>query len=788
MRYRKVLMLGVGCAVWATASVEAKSTSQAASENKKEKSISASGDAEEVKVTAKNAPDGASGHSAGAGMMPVQTVPKARSAFTRDFIAHQPPTQNTASMIASMPGVAVGRNDPLGLDDQRINLTVRGMAQTEIGYLMDGIPAADPSNYKLYTTQNVDNENLARVDLTQGSASPTSPLYNAVGGELTQTLRTPSDHAGGYADFSGGSYSLDREFFRIDTGEIGHTGIRSYASFSHTHAEDWRGPGYTTRYHMDNKTVKEWGHSGAELLVSYNTTTSFYPRFPTLTQWKQYGTNFNWEKDYIPGSANYYRFQQNVRNAITIGAPMHFDLGHQLTAHLTPYYMHSDGYGDVGSSLSNTGSYYGNIPAGNLNVSPSYNGSFPVSITDTFKENNAGLNASLSWKHGHNTLTVGYWYAYFAQPEAATYAAADANGSIASMSGKYPVVSASGNVLHSYNINFMQQTNTAYIVDEYSALNDRLKLSAAFKESMITRQLTQIMPGLPSYRNGNSDAVPLPQVMASYQITPNDQIFVNGTTGFAEPAGWPSYADFISVATGKQTRGHAQNLKPEYAISEELGYRHHGFVNVNIALFNYNFTNRQVSTTEVVGGTRVSSSINGGGQTSRGATIELGLKPWHHFSPYISGQYIHATIDNNLRASSGDYLRTKGKLAVNTPEFTASVGILYDNGSAFGGLLFNYVGSQYSTFMNDEKMPAYETLNMNLGYRFQSVGFLHRPQIQLNLVNLGLGNKGYLSSTYSVATNAHATTGVYGTAIAASAPTYNVAGGFAGIVSVSSGF
>jgi len=82
-------MLGVGCAVWATAPVEAKSTSPTAPENKKEKSISASGEAEEVKVTANNAPDGASGHSAGAGMMPPQTVPKARSAFTRDFIAHQ---------------------------------------------------------------------------------------------------------------------------------------------------------------------------------------------------------------------------------------------------------------------------------------------------------------------------------------------------------------------------------------------------------------------------------------------------------------------------------------------------------------------------------------------------------------------------------------------------------------------------------------------------------------------------------------------------------------------------
>ncbi|NHO31411.1 TonB-dependent receptor [Acetobacter fallax] len=750
---------------------------------------SAQGTPESIVISARKAsPDGAMGHSTGAGMMPAQTIAKARSAFTRDFIARQSPTTNTASMISSMPGVAVGKNDPLGLDDQRINLTVRGLGQTEIGYVMDGIPAADPSNYKLYTTQNVDNENLERVDLTQGSASPTSPLYNAVGGELSQTLRNPLDHAAGMLNLSGGSYSLDREFARFDTGELGHSGIRSYASFSHTHANDWRGPTYTTRYHMDNKTLKEWGNNSVELLVSYNSMTSFYPRFPTLSQWDQYGTKFNWDKHYTPGSANYYKFQQNVRNAITIGAPMHFDLSHGLTFHVTPYYMRSTGYGDVGSSLSNTGSYLGNIPAGNLNVSPSYNGTFPVSIDDVFKENNAGINAYMTWKSGHNTLSFGYWYAYYAQPEETSYAAADANGNIASMSGAYPVKTTAGNILRSYNINFMQQTNSAFITDEYKALNDRLVLTAAFREVMVSRKLTQLMPGLQNYINGNSDAVPLPQVTASYRITPDDQIFINGTTGFAEPAGWPTYADFISVATGKQSRGHASNLRPEYSISEEIGYRHTGLANVNISLFNYNFTNRQVSTTAVVGGAMVSSSINGGGQTSRGATIEVGLRPWHHFSPYVSGQYLHATIDNNLRASNGDYLPTAGKMAVNTPEFTASVGLLYDNGTIFGNLLFNYVSSQYSTFMNDQKYPAYQTLNIGLGYRFHSWSYFQHPQIQLNLVNLGLGNSGYLSSTYSVSTNAKAVRGIYGTEVAGTAPTYNVGGGFAGVVSVSTGF
>ena len=39
--------------------------------------------------------------------------------------------------------------------------------------------------------------------------------------------------------------------------------------------------------------------------------------------------------------------------------------------------------------------------------------------------------------------------------------------------------------------------------------------------------------------------------------------------------------------------------------------------------------------------------------------------------------------------------------------------------------------------MNDEKMPAYVTSNLTLGYRMKSFSYLKHPQIQLNLTNIG---------------------------------------------------
>lgn len=126
------------------------------------------------------------------------------------------------------------------------------------------------------------------------------------------------------------------------------------------------------------------------------------------------------------------------------------------------------------------------------------------------------------------------------------------------------------------------------------------------------------------------------------------------------------------------------------------------------------------------------------------------------------------------------------KIAVKSPKVTVAVGLSYDDGSLFGAFNMNYVSKQYSTFMDDESIPSFETFNLNFGYRFHSYMYLKHPQIQLNLMNIG--NNGFLSGVSGLSTNAKATKGVYGTTIAGSSPTYFVGGGFAGVLSFTTGF
>ena len=131
-------------------------------------------------------------------------------------------------------------------------------------------------------------------------------MFNAVGGQITATARNPSHKYGGYLSARGGTHNANKEFLRLDTGGMGQTGIRGYASFSHLSNNNWRGPGGLKRFHVDSKFVKEWGDDNSITAVfGSNRQEQTTWREPTAAQWKQYGTSFTYARHYCPGNANY---------------------------------------------------------------------------------------------------------------------------------------------------------------------------------------------------------------------------------------------------------------------------------------------------------------------------------------------------------------------------------------------------------------------------------------------------------------------------------------------------
>ncbi|WP_428374679.1 TonB-dependent receptor [Lichenicoccus sp.] len=736
--------------------------------------------------------DGVTGLQPGGGLIKKEVAPKSRSSVTKDYIAKQAPAQSPFMLVQLLPGVVVSEVDPWGLSGG--SLSMRGLDNTEMAFIWEGSPISDVGVYTTYPSEFADNENLEELTLQQGSSNIDTPTINGSGGLFTFHDSEPTDKFGGLADYGYGTYKYNREFIRLNSGEIGNTGIKAFISYSHQHDISWRGSGTDEKDHLDFKAVKDWGQGNHVSFVgAYQWSTQNSYTNPTLAQWGQLGTSYNYNGTYYPGDSNYWKLNRNPYRNVDLSAPAHFTLTDHWSADFTPYLWRGYGNAIIGTGLYETGNYQG----AQLITSPVV---LPYPITPTAANSYAnaegilafedsqyrgGFTAKTNYRLGINNFFAGWWFDYSNDHDTEPYSPVSYAGEPSNVYGEVEnIKTLSGLRLLGQDIDTKTTVHALFLGDDISLLNDRLTFEAGFKEAIVNRDGTNMLPGS-QYKSVLNDAQPLPAISARYQINTKNQVFASVTTNFRSPVNTTLYNTY-SYLNGATTFLGGNNVHDEYSISEELGYRYAGDILVASATyFHYNFTNRQLQS--VVPGTNggVTTDINAGGQTSDGVDMEAGTRPIGHFRPYVSAQYLHATINNNIEAG-GDYLPTTGKTAVRSPAWVFSAALDYDDGRFFGNYTVRYVGRQFATFMNDEVLPAYYEMGGTVGMRFHDIGPAKAPTIQLNLINLT--NNRFLSGIDSLTSNAKTTTGVFGTTILGSAPLYNIGEGFAAIATVKSAF
>jgi len=739
--------------------------------------------AEDIVVTGRNASaNGVTNTTPGGGLMSVQTGTKLRSTITRDYIDRQAATTNVFTLIRNLPGVVLGSGDPFG---SAPNLTVRGLSQTSLGFNFEGMPIGDQLSYSAFPSEWADTENIGLINLTRGSTDITAPVYNSVGALLQEELITPSHSPGAFASASFGNYNLNRQFLRLESGEIGTTGIRGFVSGSRTYNDSWRGPGRTERHHIDSKFLKEFSNGDTiSLVATYNEEKSHRSRNPTLAQYDAVGRDFNFTDTYVVnpatglGDPNYYKLRVADRQSLYVSAPTTISLTDRLSLVTTPYFLYTHGIINGASNLNLRTAFYGTQAAGPLQTDGVAAGQASATVmnVDRYDQKTYGQNSYLRWNVGLAQLRVGYWYSNFVHDEKAAFQVADANGNVRDPYGdKGSVLTTSGQIFRNFAARIEQNVNGVYADVTVKLDDDRLLINSGMKYVWVDRHSVSPLPGTAMQTSSLSQR-PLPQASIRYSLDDKNQLFADITTAFRAPSAVSSYVNIYNAATGVASSTPSGNYKPEYSVGQEIGFRHHGdLVHFTIAAFNYDLTDRLVQGSQIVNGTSVGFAVNVGDQSARGVELEIGLVPYHGFSPYVSGQYLHAETKDDYPVR-GLYLPTAGKRAVLSPKWVTSGGLNFDNGSFFASVEGTYISDQYSTFMNDEVLPGYATANANIGYRFTSIGFGKKPQLQLNMTNIT--NKKYLSGIQGVTSNAQATIARNGTTIAGSAPTYLIGGGF----------
>jgi len=760
--------------------------------------------AEDVLVT------GVRRRARGGGLIKAVTVPKSESVVSSEYISKQASIQNAYQYVALTPGVQVAQSDAYGLSEQG-SINVRGLGQDEIGYVLEGMPLNDVGFYTAFPAQFIDSENIDEITLSQGSADLDSPVVSAAGGLMNISMLDPALDPGGSADVAYGSYHADREYIRLDSGLLGDTGIRAFVSYSHTADDNWRGPGRDKRQHIDFKFVKEWGDGNRIAAVGtyHDGITTNYPE-PTLANFKQYG-RYGADNPEIPYGENnlnniyyapigpnnpnnttldadYYKlyvgtwrlFYGSVPTLLNLGGGWHFEA--------TPYWEWNNGNTPYGGTMYTTGNYQGLAGPYTVQLPNAVDGQAIVMNNYNEIQYRAGFTPKFTYEIGVQKITFGYWYDYGDEVDTESVSGVSTAGQPGDLWADNPntLVKLSNGQLYLLGGDHVETTtNMAYIADTLSLLDNKLTLDFGFKETIVRRVGTNAVPGV-QYGATLNSAEPMPRFSAKYKFDSDNQIFFNATTNFRTPA---EATLFDTYSFGAISYTAPQHPHSEYSILEEGGYRYTGpLVTATIDAFNYNFTHRQVTT--LVSENYIAETFDAGGQTSRGVDLEAGLKPWNHFSPYASFEYLHATQDNDFAVATAnggvDYLPTAGKIAVRSPAVTAALAINYDDGSLFSTISAKYVGSQYSTFMNDQKMPAYATADFTVGYRFPKLGLKGRPELRLNIINLT--NANYLSGIASPGTNLNGMYAKYGTYVPGNAPTYFIGGGIAGIVTLRQAF
>ncbi|WP_083819089.1 TonB-dependent receptor [Komagataeibacter oboediens] len=737
-----------------------------------------------IKVTRKIGVDGVTRTAAGGGLITEESAPKSVSTVGRDYIAKQPPSATVFQLMKMSPGVNFSANDPYGVNGG--DVTVRGLDSNQIGFTLEGAPLNDIASYAIFPQEYVDSENLRQIRIAQGTADLGAPHIGASGGTVNMSMLDPAAKAGGQFNFTYGSFAADREFLRLDSGDIAKSGVRAFISYSHFHDDHFRGPGTDNRNHVDFKIMKNFDNgSRMALSVSYNQTFNAFYSNPTLSQWQTSGLHSNYDQNYTQNDTSYYQYHTNPYTNVVAAAPMHFVINKSASVNFTPYFWYGYGAGGGATVLNESGYYSGDVKySSDLNGNGTTNDKvllYSPTISHTYRP---GYITSLNYNVAHNKITAGYWFEYSNEAQFTPFSYVDGNGSPASTMGQQNnVYTPNGSVLYNRNQITYTTVNALFLGDSISLFHDRFNFDIGVKETMVRRDGTNLIPST-TYKTIINDAQVTPQLAARYKIDRHNQVFLTASTNFRSPPNATLFANYSSTTGSLVTASNAKQ-KDEYSIEEELGYRYQGNIgDFSVALFNYNFVNRQVTSQVLIDGAYDTESINAGGQTSRGIDIEAGLRPWHHFRPYIAGEYLHATIDNNF-LSNGVYLPTAGKIAVRSPKFQFSFALDYDDGHFFGNAGIKWVDSQYSTFMNDQSIPAYVTSDITLGYRFSNFGPLHSPQLRLNFMNVG--NNHYLSGIAGVQANAKT---VYsGTkSVAGVNPTYYVGSPFAAIFTFGTGF
>ncbi|MCF2900226.1 TonB-dependent receptor [Pseudoalteromonas sp. OFAV1] len=272
------------------------------------------------------------------------------------MLEQQSSVSSVLAVIDNLPGISINEGDAFGGDDWSTTITMRGFSidgnQQQLGMTIDGIPNGG-SNYGGGAKANryLDSENLATVEVGQGTSDIASASLEALGGTFNFVSVQPSTEQSTTFAYTTGDHNASRYFVKHETGTV-FDNTQAYISYSQTDTSRWIGDGSNggkDNQHIEAKFVSDFSDLTVSGRVSYDDVHEINYNSISISEFEQNPDwdRLTWNWTGVPHFDQMFAEGWGTLRENTL-AYVKFDyaLGATSNLSLSPYYHKNSGRGD----------------------------------------------------------------------------------------------------------------------------------------------------------------------------------------------------------------------------------------------------------------------------------------------------------------------------------------------------------------------------------------------------------------------------------------------------------
>ncbi|MDC7675610.1 TonB-dependent receptor [Asticcacaulis machinosus] len=675
-------------------------------------------------------------------------------------LALEAPGTSPLKAIDKLPGVTFQSSDPFGSYEWSTRIGVRGFNQNQMGFTLDGVPLGDMSygNHNgLHISRAITNEDVARVELTQGAGSLSTASTSNLGGTLQFFSRDPSSVMGGEVAGTVGSEAMHRLYGRFETGEIAQlNNLRAYVSVADQKTDKWKGgseqkqrqfsakavmpigegeiTGFFNRserreqdyqdmsFDMISRLSRDWDNFqpnwalANQVAAAYQNPANYAPVNPILDGngcWT--GNGANPYQGGVKCIDDAYYAGAGIRDDNLGALSISYPLTDTISVKASLYKHTNEGQGLWYTPYVRTPATIAN--AANITIR-----------TTEYDVDRTGAFGSVMFDLGAHQVSAGLWIETNDFNQARRF-----YGETLSAPSRDPLDFQSNPLLTQWQYAFTTQTYTGYVQDVWT-VTEAFKVNFGFKAVKVSNKVRRIAGNVMNGKIESDDSF-LPQVGVVYKLDNNIELF----GGYTE-----NMAAYVSAATSGPFSSQSQanvdfvksSLDPETSKTLEGGLRLNAgsaFQGV-VALYHVEFDNRLLGVAQgasIVGNATVLSNV--GGVETNGVEVAGTWRITPEWKLYSSYSYNDSQYQDNVVNAAGAILaNTKGKTVVDTPKHMFNAEVAYDNGKLFGTLGMKFTGERYYTYENrGGKVDSAKVADFTAGYRFAN-----DLDVQVNVTNL----------------------------------------------------